>query len=270
MTRTPSIILDDSRMPFSNLDAPSADLPHQTAAPERGAAAIWPTARLILGGNALIIALAIGLGLGKTGNPSRYFGEGRFTTGASCLELLTVAVVAARVFSLRLRGGAPLWRAALIWLLVAFGFVFLAADEGFQFHERMDKAVHRLLSLSKTELSERIDDGIIALYAVIGLGAFWAYRRELMRFRGILPWLSAGFVCTGVSIGCDTLANGAEALVWLLRDPVLAERAEGWVATVEGAAMLLAEGFFVITFLHAARTAAVVQDRSERSASSLF
>ena len=263
MTRTPSIIPDDSRMPFSNLDAPSADLPERNARAAGAAVDVWPAARLILGGNALLIAVAIGLGLGKTGNPSRYFGEGRFTTGASCFELLTVAAVAARVFSLRLRGGAPLWRAALIWLLVAFGFVFLAADEGFQFHERMDKAVHRILSLSKTELSERIDDGIIALYAVIGLGAFWAYRRELLTFRGILPWLSAGFVCTGVSIGCDTLANGADALLWLLRDPVLAERAEGWVAAVEGAAMLLAEGFFVIAFLHAARTAARLPNRNE-------
>src|SRR4051812_3693996 len=70
-------------------------------------------------------------GVRMPGNPSRYFGEGRYTTLVSCLQLLAVAFFALRTWGTR-RAHSQIrnWRAGFtIWALVGAGFVFLACDD---------------------------------------------------------------------------------------------------------------------------------------------
>jgi hypothetical protein len=189
------------------------------------------------------------LGLVKTGNPSRYFGEGRFTTAISCGQLLLAAFFSFSIFQARRaqtvgRESAGYW----LWAFVAGGFVFLAADDAFQFHEQMDKVINKIFHLPKTALTDRIDDAIICLYALIGLWVLWMFRKEMRDFRRMLLPLIVGFVFAFASMVCDTLGNREDVFFWLTNDRALAKRLEGWADTGDGAFTLLAEGMFAGAF----------------------
>ena len=200
--------------------------------------------------NIAIILFATILGLLKTGNPSRYFGEGRFTTGISCLQLLIVAFLALQTFRERraaVRGGVSR-SGPWLWLLIAAGFVFLSADDAFQIHEGIDRIIHKRFHLEQTGLTDRIDDAIIALYLAGGLFVLWLFRKEMALFRGMLPMLGAGLAVACGSIVFDTLSNKPDIISWFIADLAQVKKIEGWLAVGDGACELLAEGFFIAAF----------------------
>ena len=215
--------------------------------------------------NLAIILFATCLGLVKTGNPSRYFGEGRFTTGISCLQLLLVAFLAFRVFRLRGENRDRSRSGRWLWLLIAAGFAFLCADDALQIHESLDRRIHKVFHLQKTGISDRIDDAIIALYALIGIAVLWSFRKEMTQFKAMRRPLIQGFVIMGVSIVCDTLSNREDVILWIVHDMPLAKKIDGWLSVGDGAFSLLAEGLFVVAFyvaLEIARTLGAPESRN--------
>lgn len=207
--------------------------------------------RSVILANLAIILFATALGLVKTGNPSRYFGEGRFTTAISCAELLAVAFFAFRIFQARRHlASGPLFRSPqIVWLLVAAGFVFLACDDAFQIHEHLDRLIRLAFHLPKTSLTDHIDDALIALYGVIGLVVLWWCRREVLQFRREMQFaLTAGFVSLVLSIICDAATNNGAFLISMAPDVATAKWLDGWISMGDGAFTLLGEGFFLAGF----------------------
>lgn len=212
--------------------------------------------RRIVAFNLTLIVFSTLLGLVKTGNPSRYFGEGRYTTFISAAQLLAVGVFSYLTFRQRHRQvmaeapGFPLVRGAhLIWLLMAAGFIFLAADEMFEIHERVDRWIIRGLDLPKTPLTSRLDDAIMASYALLGMALMWLCRGELIRFqRAMQRPMIAGFICLFLGLLCDTAAHDDHFLHWLTGDLPLAKKLNGWFSAFEGAFTLLPEGLFMAAF----------------------
>ncbi len=200
----------------------------------------------------IIFAVVLGIVRSKTGNPSRYFGEGRFTTGISCFQLLLTAFFAARIFSVRraafTNAGRNWLSGPVLWLLISAGFVFLAADDAFKIHERLDGIIHSLFHLKQTALTDRLDDAIIALYGLIGIGVLWAFRHELRPMRVMLPPLIAGFAFLAANVFFDTLSDKEDILLRLVGDLRLAKRLQGWSDVGDGACTLMAEGLFAAAF----------------------
>ena len=213
----------------------------------------------VLWANIVLILFAVTLGLVKTGNPSRYFGEGRFTTGVSCLQLLIVAALAFRIFALRRQATPPVGMRALLWILIGCGFVFLALDDAFQIHEQIDGLIHKTFHLQQTGLTDRIDDAIIALYGIAGLAVLWLFRSALLHFKAMLPTLGAGFFALVASIVFDTLSNRDDLIYWVFGNRALSKKVEGWLAVGDGASELIAEGLFIVAFYHAVRIAAALR-----------
>ncbi len=215
-----------------------------------------PFLRFIVGLNLTVIGFSIGLGLFKTGNPSRYFGEGRFTTFFSAAQLVTIGIFSGLTFAQRNRrpdSGAELApfprKPHYIWLLMAAGFVFLATDEIFEIHERMDRWIVVGLGLARTPLTSRLDDVIMAVYGVTGLGMMWLCRRELLKFRQVMRGpMMAGFACLFLGLLCDTAAHDDHFFHWLTGDLPLAKKLNGWFSALEGAFTLLPEGLFIAAF----------------------
>lgn len=195
----------------------------------------------------IIVTVAVMLSLMTTGKPSRYFGEGRFTTVISCVQLLAVAFFSSRIFVARQSHALQVGSlsGAWVWRFIAIGFVFLAADDAFQIHEWLDHIVHRMLDLQETAWTDRLDDAIIALYGLIGLALLWLFRREICCFTGIWKSLSAGFLCLFISIVCDTLSNDEQLLFWLFTNVRTGQSVKGWISVGDGAFTLLAEGVFL-------------------------
>ena len=214
--------------------------------------------RIALCTDLAVIAFAVAHGLWHSGNPSRYFGEGRYTTGVSCLQLLLTAFFSFGMFRAR-RAATPdrSWRAGFwVWLLMGAGFVFLAADDAFQFHERIGHALNTLFPMHGSVLAGRIDDMVIGVYGLIGLWVLWLFRRELLDFRVMLRPLAIGFVFTFLSVLCDTLGHHEDIFLKLTHDLPLAKHLQAWADTGDGSFTLLAEGMFAVAFFCGWRRAA--------------
>lgn len=212
--------------------------------------------RRIVAFNLAVIVFTILLGLWKTGNPSRYFGEGRYTTFLSAAQLLTIGGLAWQIFIVRNRQTALtgerrplLQRAHYVWLLMAAGFAFLAVDEVGELHERMDRFIIRGLDLPHNPLTDRLDDAIMMSYGLIGLGVLWIYRKELLAYQRCMRGpMMAGFGCLFLGLLCDTASNDDRFFHWLTGDLPLAKKLNGWFSAFEGALTLLPEGLFMAAF----------------------
>lgn len=85
------------------------------------------SATIILATSMLCILLA----LAGADNPYFHFDENRIATWMNALQILACALISLSLFRLRKQK----CDGALLWLLVAIGAVFLAADELFSFHD---------------------------------------------------------------------------------------------------------------------------------------
>jgi len=204
------------------------------------------------------------------------FDEGGFITYFSVIQLFVIAYMAYRVFKQRskdyaveyatasetarsrtrnmqsiptktnIKPNINPWKSQIaIWAIISFGFAFLALDDLWMIHERLDMAIHRVLQWEETGVSDRLDDLIVGLYGIVAIALLAIYRHELKRYKAVLPQVIAGFAILFVMVGIDVLANRDDIFLMLLS----AEATEGimsWIFVLEEGCKLLSEGFFMI------------------------
>ena len=217
-----------------------------------------PTAaflRRVLSINAAAIVAAVVIGLSKNGDPSRYFGEGRILTVFSCLQLLATAYYCWKTARSRGMDRNSLKSPGTLWLILAAGFVFLAADDALLIHENVDRRLHEIFNIQETAISDRLDDVLIAMYAATALAILYAYRRELVTFRAIFPYLKIAFALTMLQVLLDALGNRPDVLSEIFDDRSTIEAAVDWVDVAEGSAQFFAEALFLVSFFAARRMA---------------
>jgi hypothetical protein len=207
--------------------------------------------RWLLWINLAVIFFAILLGLYRRGNPTRHFNEGRFTTAVSCVQLLAVSVLSFGIFTQR-RKVARTHRTSLvyaIWLLVAIGFVYLACDEAFQFHEKLGLMLRHSLDLPKDWLTKRFNDVLIGFYGLAGIIALWICRHEVLLFRKeMLRLLQVAFSMMFLAVMFDMLSSDKSFFYWLGYDRPAAQFLSGVCYIGDGTLTLLAEAIFVSAF----------------------
>ncbi len=191
---------------------------------------------------AILGAILVGL---KSGQAERYFGEHRFITWVSSLQLLAVSWLAYRTYRVRRSSGElPRGSAVVIWALISFGFLYLVADEYFLFHEAIDHRVHDLLGMKETAFTDRLDDIIVGFYGIIGLGVLYACRKEIRLYRQAGPFLTWGFILMFVMVAADTATNRIDFLTAVLGND-LAGPVFVWLRVAEDSFKILAEACFV-------------------------
>lgn len=207
----------------------------------------------IFAGVAALLLLAVGLGLGQS-QLDWQFRESGIVTYGSVLLLGLISWTSFAIGKLRRDRDRQLLRdPRAVWIAIGVGFAFLALDDLAQIHENLDKLIHSLAGARTTALTDRLDDLIIAVYGLAGLGVLWLCRSELCRFRGLLPWLGLGFMLLVLQVGLDVISNRDEWLDWLAvteaQRPLYAD-----VMTVfEEGAKLFAETAFLSGFVLARR-----------------
>lgn len=180
-----------------------------------GSLGTWQLLTILVTINVAVVGLSVLAGI-REENIETYFDEGSIVTWLSAIQLLAGSIVSATLYRLRskqLRG----WRSpGLIWLLIALGFVFLAADELVQIHENLDIWLHSVLNIQESPITDRIDDAIVGLYGILAAGLVYQYRREIKRHRKVFPFMLSGFAMLSAMIFLDFLTNGDDVLVALL------------------------------------------------------
>jgi hypothetical protein len=162
-----------------------------------------------------------------------------------------IAVVAMRIYAVR-RAPDASWLAGTgrIWLLIALGFAFLALDEALSVHERMDLLVHRVFSLPETRITDRIDDLIILVYAIVGILLLYVHRAEFRNLTGHRRFFVAGFLLLSVMVVIDLLSNRRDFLHWIgVSGPMLGP-VHHVMEVSEEVVKLLAEVAFLLGFVH--------------------
>ena len=192
----------------------------------------------------VLIFLAVYLGILEN-NRLKFFEEGGFITWFSTFKLLALAVLSFIIFYYRRQGRKEHSGrfSFAIWFLIALGGVFLAADELFQFHEKADVMIHKMLSMKETRLSDRIDDLIIGVYLVLGVIFLYGCRKELLQYLKIYPFIILGFTISIIMVFLDMYTNLAPG-DWI--SPTIYR-----LSITEDALKIYAESFFLMAFINA-------------------
>lgn len=182
-----------------------------------GSSQAWSLIATLLGINVVAVMLSVWAGLSQR-DLQTYFGEGSFITWMSALQLLTIAFTSLRLYLLRRKQQTwSSWRSPiLVWLLIALGFIFLAADELVEIHEQLDAWLHTIWSIQETAFTDRIDDVIVGLYGIVAAGLVYRYRLEIKRYRQVLPLIFISFAVLFVMILLDVLTNRPDILSLML------------------------------------------------------
>lgn len=202
----------------------------------------------ILTADAAVIALALAYGH-VVGNLDATFGEIGFVTFFSFFQLAAIAFVCERIGRARRAAAFGGGAGARIWRLMALGFAFLALDEVAQIHEKLDYLAHSLFIGEETALSDRLDDLIIAAYAVVGLWVMHRYREELLQHRAMRPFLVAGFVLLALMVVVDALTNREDLAALVFEDRSTLRTVLAVASVCEEGLKLAAEGCFLSGFL---------------------
>ena len=147
------------------------------------------------------ITVLIWLGHVWYDKPHRFFAERKIGTHLSVANLLATAVLSA--LSARRLGPVPFAR---FWRVAAVGFVWLACDDLFTFHEEIDRGVHALLGLDPEHpVTDHLDDLIVASYGVAAMVLAYRYRADLSRLTWMHLILAVGFALFTVMVLADLL-----------------------------------------------------------------
>ncbi len=226
-------------MPNENVATPD------TSAPSSGAIRSFTIALVLL--NLLIIGLALFLPSGRV-DPTHYFREFRLVTWFSFLQLLACSYLSILVFRARFRpvGEGGKLNPALLWAVLAGGFLFLALDELFSIHLMLGHLIRSLGDMEKSRYTKWVGDLIMISYAILSVGILFLFRSEILKFRR--SWIPFGiaFFFLGATIVFDS------SFLWRLEiilpdffAPIFGGAGRG---VTEESFKLLSECFFVIAF----------------------
>jgi len=177
------------------------------------------------------------------------FCEGGFITKLSVFQLLVIAWLSYKIFQARrVKRRHALWRdSSVVWLIVALGFLFLAVDDLFMIHEGIDGLIHAVFNMQETAFTDRIDDFLVGLYGLAGIGVFIICRDELNRYREAFPFFIFGFVLFFTMVSLDMLINRNDILP-LIFDYAQVEVLNVWLTFAEDSLKVFAEAFFILAF----------------------
>jgi len=176
------------------------------------------------------------------------FGERGFITFLSSAQLLAIAGLNYQIFRVKkatTRGVTP--SAHRLWQILALGFVFLAADEFFAIHEVTDLFIHDVFRLQETAMTDRIDDLIVGLYGLVGLGMVWHHRREFSVSTSAIAYLKTGFGLMAGMVVLDVTTND-ELFFHRYFEPATAELIHTTLYHFEDSFKILIEACLILAF----------------------
>ncbi len=194
-------------------------------------------------------------------DPKAYFKEFQLITWISALKLLTISYITWEVYKIRNNETATKGfnSQSKIWFLIAIGFLFLFLDEVALIHENIDKAVHIIFSIEETGLTDRLDDLIVVIYAVVGIFVLRHYKNEILKFKDAIPYIIIGFFFLILRIVIDILTNRSDIIPKFISNEELLTDLENFLAVTEGAGKLIAESLFIVAFYFCLRSVLKMQ-----------
>lgn len=187
-------------------------------------------------------------------NPMKHYKEDVVGTHISIALLFVTGIITLRIFLNRTN--------QIIWLLIGLGFIFLAFDDGFMIHERLDFRIHRYFGIQQTSLTDRLDDFLIVLYGLIGLFFLYRYREEILRYKFLPKYLVIGFAILLVTAFLDILTNDSAIFRWIGFPEAAISDTKKWLGAIEEVGKLMGGAVFLCGFLQVLRQVRQAPDKT--------
>jgi hypothetical protein len=153
---------------------------------------------IVLGASLLVVGYA--LLSAPAGSPDFHFRERRLVSWVSALLLLATAWLLLAVARERQRAE----RSWLFWEILGWGFVYLAFDEHFQYHERLGALGER--HFGSTSWVNHLDDLVLMAYGLVAAALCLFHRVQLKElWPGWLPPLWAA-ICLLAMVCVDAFS----------------------------------------------------------------
>lgn len=185
-------------------------------------------------------------------DPKTYFKEFHIITWISAVKLLSISYLTWKTYKKRAIQtlNSAFSSQIKIWFLISAGFLFLFLDEVALIHENIDKAIHIIFSMQETGLSDRLDDLIVIIYAIVGIFILHKFKDEILRFKNAIPYIVVGFFFLIIRTVIDILTNRADIIPKFIKNEELLLTTSNFLAVAEGSGKLLAETFFIVAFYY--------------------
>jgi len=203
--------------------------------------------RFIIIFDSCIILIGLLFSIRDTDRPRESFEEWGFVTIISGFQLLFIGFISweicwRRCVALK-PGGEKLQH--YIWLIIGLGFFYMAFDEVFELHEGIDYFIHDQLNMTETDVSDRLDDGIVLGYLVIGLLLLNRAKEEIGRFRESFPYFKKALILVIIMLSIDIIANKKDVIGFFISDRGLRDGVWTSLEILEEIIKLLAGGIIL-------------------------
>ena len=187
--------------------------------------------------NGLILLIAVFYGV-SVGKPGAAFSEAGIVTYASGWQLYLCSFLCLLngyfAFS---RCRKLLSKDSLFWLVSMLGFMYLAFDEFFMYHESIDRYIHQVLALNETPLTDRLDDLLVGIYVGVAGLVVWGASRVRSFSPQAKRMFSIGLLVAVAMVVLDVMTNGPELMHWLF-GVGLGDWLKTWLSVLEDALKL--------------------------------
>jgi hypothetical protein len=193
-----------------------------------------------------LIFILVAISIGQT--PDKYFKERTFITYFSTFQLLGCSLLAWQTFKLRKINLQT--KSYILWAIFAFCFFYLAIDEVIQIHENLDRGIHKLFHMKMTNITDRLDDCIVALYLIGGFVILYFFRSEIKIYPGLLNYLIVGFIFAFSMVSLDFITERKDVVRFLIANHDIRKVVYVWLRTIEEIFKLFAGGILLGMFYH--------------------
>ena len=187
--------------------------------------------------NGLILLIAVFYGV-SVGKPGAAFSEAGIVTYASGWQLYLCSFLCLLngyfAFGCRRK---LLSKDSLFWLVSMLGFMYLAFDEFFMYHESIDRYIHQVLALNETPLTDRLDDLLVGIYVGAAGLVVWGASRVRSFSAQAKRMFSIGLLVAVVMVILDVMTNGPELMHWMF-GVGLGNWLKTWLSVLEDALKL--------------------------------
>ncbi len=128
------------------------------------------------------------------------FAERQTVTFLSALTLGLTGLISLFIYSLKRKMKSVNERYSF-WLYSGLGFFYLCIDEYFMAHEGIDSAVASLFGSTLDDMN--LDGLVIGFFGLIGLAVCVYFRRAILQYKVMLPFLISGAVFLLGTIICN-------------------------------------------------------------------
>ena len=204
--------------------------------------------------------ILIGLLIGRP--PEQYFSkEASYITWVSFFQLLLVAFFSLQVFKIRKGNNNYFWKnPSFLWLIIAIGFLFLSIDEVIRIHENLDRIIHKSFHMKETALSDRIDDALVGLYALIGIGTLYFYKSELNKYRSVIVFFIVGFSLIFLMVFSEMIVNRNDVLPLIFSNKFVVNSLYSMFKVLEESFKLFAEAILITSMYYCLQVAKQLQE----------